>query len=57
MGDVMERVLTSATVDLSEQVETPDALLAVQVPYKFVAPVSVAEKVGTTPPTGTWLES
>ena len=43
------RVFVSALVDLSVQVETPDALVAGQVPYTFVVPVSVAVKVGTVP--------
>lgn len=39
-------------MDLNEQLEFPFESVAVQGKYVFVLPVSVAEKVGTTPITG-----
>src|SRR5438132_470505 len=51
-GVAMESVLTSAFVDASVHVDTPDAFVAAHAPYTLVLPVSVAEKVGVTPDTG-----
>src|SRR5437870_4601571 len=51
-GVAMESVLTSAFVDASVHVDTPDAFVAAHAPYTLVLPVSVAEKVGVTPETG-----
>ena len=45
-------VLTSALVDFRVQVDKPAAVVAEQVPYTFVEPVSVALKVGVTPMMG-----
>jgi hypothetical protein len=47
-----ERVLTSAMVEASVQVEVPVASLKPQTPYVLAPPVSVAEKVGSWPGTG-----
>ena len=43
------KVLTSGLLDLSVQVETPDAFVLEHDPYAFVLPVLVAVKVGVTP--------
>ena len=51
-GEVIERVLVSALEDESVQVELPVASEAEHVPYEFVVPVFVAEKVGVNPTTG-----
>src|SRR5204862_260464 len=51
-GVAIESVLTSAFVDASVHVDTPDAFVAAHAPYTLVLPVSVAEKVGVTPETG-----
>jgi hypothetical protein len=51
-GEVIERFFTSAVLDASVQFEIPLAFVTLQAPYTFVAPVSVAEKVGVTPDTG-----
>ena len=48
-GVTRESVFVSPCVDLRVQVETPEALLLEHAPYTLVLPVSVAEKVGTTP--------
>jgi hypothetical protein len=50
-GVSIERTLLSAVLDLSVQVETPEAFDEVQALITFVAPVSVAENVGTSPET------
>jgi hypothetical protein len=47
----MESVFTSAFVDASVHVATPDVFVAAHAPYTLVLPVSVAEKVGVTPET------
>ena len=54
-GVTIASVLTSAFVDLSEQVATPEALVAEQAPSVLSDPV--AEKVGVTPGTGAPLAS
>ena len=49
--------MTSACVDLSVHVETPDAFVTEHAPYTFVVPVSVAENVGVTPATPVLVSS
>jgi hypothetical protein len=51
-GVAIESVLTSAFVDFSVHVDTPDAFVTEHAPYTLVLPVSVAVKVGVTPDTG-----
>ena len=46
-GVTIESVFTSAVVDWSEQVDTPEALVTEQAPIVLFEPV--AENVGTTP--------
>jgi hypothetical protein len=51
-GVAMDRVFVSAFIDLSVQVETPEASEDEQAETTFVDPVSVALNVGTIPLTG-----
>ena len=48
-GVAIDKVLVSALIDLSVQVEIPEAFDDEQAVMTLVVPVSVAEKVGTTP--------
>ena len=43
VGLVIDKVFTSAFVEVKVQVETPDAFEEVQALYAFLEPVSVAE--------------
>ena len=52
IGDNIDRIFDSAVLEVTEQVDTPDEFVALQVEYEFVVPVSVALNVGTIPTTG-----